>query len=51
MTAGISGGGDLYIGGTAGPLDVHVSGGGDFHGYDLAADIVRRGSAAAGMSL
>jgi hypothetical protein len=38
MTAGISGGGDLYIGGTTGTLDVHVSGGGDFHGFDLAAD-------------
>jgi len=38
MTAGISGGGDLYIGGTTGMLDVHVSGGGDFHGFDLATD-------------
>lgn len=38
MTVGISGGGDLYMGGTAGRLDVHVSGGGDFHGYDLAVE-------------
>jgi Putative auto-transporter adhesin, head GIN domain len=38
MTAGISGGGNLYIGGTTGRLNVHVSGGGDFHGYELAAD-------------
>jgi hypothetical protein len=38
MTVAISGGGDLYFGGTAGRLDVHVSGGGDFHGYDLTVD-------------
>jgi hypothetical protein len=34
-----SGGSDVYVSGKANTLSVEASGGSDFHGYDLVADI------------